>query len=100
MWLLAALNCQQGKLGAICSYPRLPTIQLSSSITVLSTKYGRLGRKGGRLAIIYLISQASNDLLFHRLKDPMHTFFNETVTAEDMIDVSQDYEYDRLDDLL
>ena len=40
---------------------------------------------------------ASDDLLFHRLKDRMYTFFNETVTPEDMLDYRPYYSYDALE---
>lgn len=40
---------------------------------------------------------ASNSLAFHRLKDPMHTFFDERITPEDVLDYTGYYEYDSLD---
>ena len=43
---------------------------------------------------------ASADLLFHRLDDRLYTFFDETVTPNDMLDVSVTYNYDSLDDIL
>lgn len=41
----------------------------------------------------------SDEYLFHRLDDPMHTFFDETVTPRDMLDVSEEYSYDSLSDI-
>lgn len=40
------------------------------------------------------------DLLFHRINDPMHTFFDEEVSPGMMLDHSAAYTYDTLDDLL
>ena len=49
----------------------------------------------------YVPSQtASEDLLFHRLNDPMYTFFDEQVTPAQMLDHSASYSYDTLDDLI
>ncbi len=42
---------------------------------------------------------ASDDLLFHRIDDPMHTFFEEEVTPRDMLDHTAFYEYDTLVDI-
>ena len=42
----------------------------------------------------------SEALLFHRITDPMHTFFDEQVTPEMMLDHSAEYHYDTLDDLI
>ncbi|WP_298770214.1 tyrosinase family protein [uncultured Shewanella sp.] len=42
----------------------------------------------------------SDDYLFHRLDDPMHTFFNERVSPRDVLDVSEYYRYDTLEDLV
>ena len=39
-------------------------------------------------------------LLFHRIDDPMHTFFDERVTPRMMLDHSAEYQYDTLDDLM
>ncbi len=39
---------------------------------------------------------ASSDLQFHRLDDPMHTFFNHRVTPRQMLDFSAWYTYDTL----
>ncbi|MCG8403871.1 MAG: tyrosinase family protein [Phycisphaerales bacterium] len=43
---------------------------------------------------------ASDDLRFHRLRDPMHTFFDEEITPEDMLDFSGWYDYDTYEDIL
>jgi tyrosinase len=43
---------------------------------------------------------ASDDLLFHRIDDRMHTFFDQQVTPRDMLDVDAFYQYDTLDDLV
>ena len=40
------------------------------------------------------------ELQFHRIDDPMHTFFQEQVTARMVLDHSPLYTYDTLDDLL
>ena len=45
-------------------------------------------------------ADASPDLLFHRIDDRMHTFFNHTVTPRQMLDVSGMYTYDTVDDLV
>lgn len=43
---------------------------------------------------------ASDDLRFHRIDDPMHSFFNEDVTPRQVLDTSRWYQYDTFDDLL
>ena len=41
----------------------------------------------------------SDEYLFHRLDDPMHTFFDEKVTPRQMLDVSSEYSYDTIEDI-
>ncbi len=49
----------------------------------------------------YLPSQSeSNELRFHRIDDPMHTFFDHEVTVRQMLDTGPLYTYDTVDDLL
>ena len=42
----------------------------------------------------------ADDLLFHRIDDPMHTYFEESVTPRMMLDHAAAYEYDTLNDLV
>jgi tyrosinase len=42
---------------------------------------------------------ASDDLRFHRIDDPMHTFFDQEVTPRDVLDMGGQYQYDTFDDV-
>ncbi len=41
-----------------------------------------------------------DELLFHRIDDPLHTYFEESVTPRMMLDHAAAYEYDTLNDLI
>jgi hypothetical protein len=44
-------------------------------------------------------ADAPDELAFHRLRDALYTFFDETVTPEDMLQHDKFYTYDSIADL-